>query len=198
MQGTIVDKHHRLALKLVTAAPSSLELTFSFGDATAEMIILRNTGYIRANARFWTSQGAPNVTRLAGRWIEVPAANAHSLTAGFGTFAPGTLARCLTEDHGTLTTAGRAQVDGRPVILVKDAGDKPGSSPSVLAVAATGAPYPLRFTATGGQRAGGRIDVCNTGKASDVHGMVRFSHFGRVAPIHAPKNVDRVPAAPTA
>ncbi|MDX6539889.1 MAG: hypothetical protein QOI71_1499, partial [Gaiellales bacterium] len=52
-------------------------------------------------------------------------------------------------------------------MVVADAGDAPGSTPTKLYVATMGPPYPLRLTETGRGRPGGRIDVCNTGKASN-------------------------------
>lgn len=195
MTGTIVQNGQRLALRLTTVAPRSLDLTLSITNATAEIISLPNAAYIRANARFWTLQAGAAAARLADRWIQVPPASAQSATSGLGVLAPQTLGRCLAENRGTLTAVGRAEIGGQPAVLVKDAGDKPGSAPGVLAVAATGTPYPLRYTTTGGQRAGGRIDVCNNGKATNAHGSVTFSQFGHVAAIQAPKNPVKAPGS---
>ncbi len=196
MQGTIAQNGQRMRLRLTTITkPKSLDLAFAIGGSAVELIELPDAGYVRANARFFRTHGGGRVVQLAGRWIQVPSANARTTTSSLGVFAPATLARCLAENHGTLSTAGETTVDGRRAILLKDAGDKPGSAPSVLAVAASGTPYPLRFTGTGRQRAGGRIDVCNNGKASDSRGSVTFGQFSQVAPIQAPKNVVR--AAPS-
>ena len=46
---------------------------------------------------------------------------------------------------------------------------------------------PLRYTATGGQRAGGRIDVYNDWTANNARGTLTFSQFGQVPAIEAPK-----------
>ncbi len=195
MQGTIAQSDRRVRLRLTTITkPKSLDLAFAIGGSALELIDLPAAGYVRANASFLRAHGGARAAQLAGRWIQVPTANARTTTSSIGVFAPATLARCLAENHGTLSTAGETTVDGRRAILIKDAGDKPGSSPSVLAVAASGPPYPLRYTGTGRQRAGGRIDVCNNGKPSDSRGTVTFSQFGQVPPIQAPKNVVR-PAA---
>lgn len=108
------------------------------------------------------------------------------------------MSRCLVEDHGTLTLAGRTTIDGHSAILLKDAGNSPGSSPGVLAIAATGPPYPLRLTALGGQRAGGPIDVCNDGKASNARGTITFSRFRGVPPIQAPQGAEQLAQGPKA
>ncbi|MGA2925749.1 MAG: hypothetical protein ABSG43_07100, partial [Solirubrobacteraceae bacterium] len=65
-----------------------------------------------------------------------------------------------------------------------------------LAVAATGVPYPLRYTTTGNQHPGGRIDVCNDGKASDARGTISFSQFGHVPPIHPPRSARQAAVGP--
>jgi hypothetical protein len=197
MQGTLAEDHQRLRLELATTSSMALDLTFSIGDATAELIGLPSGSYIRANTTFWKSHAGAAAARLANHWIQVPSSNARAVTSSLGALAPATLARCLVEDHGTLSLAGKTIVDGQSAIVLKDAGNAPGSSPSVLAVAATGAPYPLRYTATGGQRAGGRIDVCNDGKASDAHGVITFGQFGRVPPIRPPKGAQQPAAGPS-
>jgi len=128
----------------------------------------------------------------------VPASSARATTSSLGGFAPATLSRCLAENHGTLSIAGKSTIDGQPVILLNDAGNAPGSSRAVLAVAAAGTPFPLRYAATRGQRAEGRVDVCNDGKANDAHGTITFSQFGRIPPIKAPKDAVRLtPGAKT-
>ena len=39
-----------------------------------------------------------------------------------------------------------------------------------------------------GQRAGGSIDICNDGKASNTHGTLTISKFGTVPPIKPPQH----------
>ena len=198
MRGTITQGHQRLRLQLTTTGPTTIDLVFAIGKADAELISLPNSSYIRANATFWSTQGGAGAkaARLADRWIQVPSAAAGSVTKSLGSLAPATLARCLGEDHGRLSIAGRTTIAGRAAIVLRDAGNAPGSSPGQLAVAASGPPYPLRYTATGGQRAGGKVDVCNDGKANDARGSLTFSHFGHVAPIVPPANAQQTPQSP--
>lgn len=188
LRGVISQRHQRLRLSFTTNGKSSLKLGYATGGAAIQIITLPNSAYLRANRFFWTSHAGPRAATLANRWFQVPVASVHALTAALGPLAPSTVARCLVENHGRLTKAGRATVAGHKAILLKDAGNVPGSSPSLLAVAATGKPYPLRFAATGNQRAGGRIDVCNSGKASQARGQLRFSGFNAVGSIRPPQH----------
>jgi hypothetical protein len=198
MRGTITQSRQRLRLQLTTSGPTTIDLVFAIGKADAELIGLPNSSYIRGNVTFWSSQGGAGAkaARLADRWIQVPSAAASSVTKSLGSLAPATLARCLGEDHGKLSIAGRTTIGGQAAIVLRDAGNAPGSSPGLLAVAASGTPYPLRYTATGGQQAGGRVDVCNDGKANDARGSLTFSHFGHVAPIGPPANAQQTPQSP--
>jgi hypothetical protein len=186
MAGMIRQNGRTLRLRLATTAPASLRLSFSVGAADAELIGLPSGSYIRGNQAFWRSQAGSRAARLSGRWIQVPYSNARALTSSLGSLAPATLPRCLLEDHGRLSLAGHTTVQGRSALIVRDAGNAPGSAAGEIAVAAQGPPYPLRFVATGDQRAGGRIDVCNDGRASDARGTITFSGFGHVPAIRAP------------
>jgi hypothetical protein len=165
-----------------------LELALSGEGGRAELIALPNAAYVRANATFWKPRVGQRAATLANRWIQIPPAGAEAITASLGRFAPATLARCLVEDHGSLSVAGKTTVDGHPAVVLKDAGNVPGSAPGTLAVATSGPPYPLRATATAGQRAGGRVDVCNNGKAGNTHGTLTISHFGSVPPVKVPQH----------
>jgi hypothetical protein len=193
MRGTIMQGRQRLRLKLSTTSAAAIHLAVAFSGATVEEIGLPTGSYIRGNTTFWRSQAGAHAARFSNRWIQVPSRGAQSITSSLGTFAPTTLSRCLLEDHGTLSIAGKATIDGHLAILLQDAGDSPGSSPGTLAVAATGAPYPLRYTVTGGQRAGGHIDECNDGKATDARGTLTFSQYGEVPPIQAPAGAEPPP-----
>ena len=197
MRGTVIQNHQRIRLRVQTDSAGSLDFGFEAALVAVRVIVLPRTSYIRGNAAFWRSQGGGRLERLANRWVPAPSANVRSITSSLGSLAPATLSRCLLEDHGTLSTAGKATVAGRRAVLVKDAGNAPGSSRSVLAVAASGTHYPLRLVATGGTRPGGRVDVCNDGKGSDAHGTISFGQFNRVAPIRPPRNVAGRRTGPT-
>ena len=147
------------------------------------MIVSGSAGYLRGNAAFWAAQLGP---RGHARWIAVLPSHTRSFINSLGHFAPETVGRCFDEDHPTLTVAGQTTVDGQAAIVLRDAGNAPGSTPSLIDVAASGTPYPLRATATGGQRAGGRIDICNDGKPNNLRASLTFSQFGHVEAVRPP------------
>lgn len=195
MQGAIVADRQRIRLRIAVASRSDLEVGFSADRASVEIIALPGGSYIRGNRVFWAAHLGSRGVALSGHWVEAEPSSARALTSSLGPFAPATLSRCLTEDHGTLSVAGKTIIGGRPAVIVRDAGNAPGASPGTLAVATSGEPYPLRVTATGRQRAGGLIDVCNDGKAGTAHGSLMFSRFGAVKPISPPANA--IHAGPT-
>jgi hypothetical protein len=188
IQGVIVGGGQRVKLEIDEASASSVRVAFSVGTSSAQLIHTRGNSYFRANRAFWIAHGGASVQRLAGRWVDLPGAESRSFTKSLGGLGPATFARCLGEDHGALTIAGMTTVGHQRAIVVKDDGDAPGASPGTLAIASSGPPYPLALTETGGQRSGGRIDVCNQGKADNDRGMITLSHFGHVSPITPPSN----------
>ena len=156
------------------------------------MVRIGSATYLRGNRAFWIAQAGHSASAraravaLANRWITVAPANRKSVVGLLGTLGPQTLARCLREDHGRLTTTGHEKIGGREAVIVHDAGNAPGSTPDSIAAAASGPPYPLRYVATGYARRGGRVDVCNTGKGGGAKGTITFDQFGQIAPIQRP------------
>ena len=197
MQGSILQGSQRAKLKMTDASSTSLRISVVVGRTSWQLVRVDGGSYLRANRAFWAAHAPAAAAELADRWIEFPVASSRSLTASLGALAPNVLARCLTEDLGTLSIAQPTTIKHRRAIVVKDAGNVPGSAPGTLAIAASGPPYPLAFTVTGGQRAGGRIDVCNQGKATTATGMLTLGQFGHVPPITAPTNVLSLGRSPT-
>ena len=191
LRGTFTQNGKTSSVTLVATGSNSLRFTLAQGAKDFEIIDLPGAFYARGNAAFWQGQAhiGSRAALLAGRWIQVPPGLERQAVAALGKLAPQTISRCLVENHGTLTFAGQATVAGRRAIIIKDAGDVPGSSPGELAVAATGSPYPLRVTGTGPTRPGGPIDVCNDGKNPTTTGGATLSQFGTVPPINRPANV---------
>ena len=175
-----------LDFKLATAGANSVELSLSAGPSVAEIMDVPAGSFLRGSAAFWAAHLGPRGELLANRWVQVPPTTAQTFNSQLGRFAPATLARCLVEDHGTLSVAGRTTVDGRDAVVVRDAGNVPGDGPGTLAVAASGPPYPLQVTSTGPQHPGGVVDVCNDGKGGTLQGTLTFSDFGHVPPISPP------------
>jgi hypothetical protein len=192
MHADLTQNGDRSVVALTADGPRSYQATLTERGSMSGLITLPAASYLRGNRAFWNGQAGrkpgsrARAARLAGHWLKLTARGARSVTKSLGSLAPDVLARCLVEDHGTLTLAGRTTIAGTRAVIVKDAGDAPGATPSTIAVAASGSPYPLRYTATGRTRRGGRVDVCNTGKGGDSEGTIAFSQFGHVPVIQAP------------
>jgi hypothetical protein len=194
MQGTITKNGHTVAIAVTVDGAQSLKLSLSQGSGVAQMITTPTGSYLRANEAFWAPRLGARGQMLANRWFKVPPIEAGRLARGLGAFRPSTLARCLGEHHGTLSLAGRTTVDGVPAIQIRDAGNAPGTSPGLLAVAASGPPYPLRALETGSTRPGGPIDSCNAGGTGETRGSVTLSHFNHVPPVQAPRGALTIPS----
>ncbi len=186
--GNLRQAGQTMRLQIVDGGTNKVQVKLSQSGKSAEFIALAGATYIRANQAYWSAQVGPRAASLANRWIELPASANQQLTSGFGPFEPSTLARCLGEDLGTLSRDGITTVEGRPAVVVHQAGNAPGSSPGTLAVAATGPAYPLRLTSTGPTKPGGKVDACNDGKGGDTQGTLTLSDFGHAPAVTAPKH----------
>jgi hypothetical protein len=184
--GTLTQAGQATRLQIVEAGTSKLEVQLNGSGKSAEIIVLPGAGYVRANLAFWSAQAGAAAARLANRWIELPATASQQLTSSLGHLAPGTLSKCLGENLGTLSPGGTTSVDGASAVVVREAGNAPGSNPGTLAVATRGPAYPLRVTSTGPTRPGGTVDSCNTGKGGDTEGSLTLSDFNHPPAITVP------------
>jgi hypothetical protein len=196
MRADLVQDHQRTIIDMAEAGSRRYEASLTTGRSAFALIALPGSAFLRGNRAFWLGQAAPSPTtrarasRLAGHWLRVPASGSHAVTKSLGTLTPPRLARCLTEDHGSLSIAGHEMVGHTRAVVVRDAGNAPGATPSTMAVAASGSPYLLRYVATGATRRGGRIDVCNDGKGDGATGTITLTRFGRAPAIQAPAGAE--------
>jgi hypothetical protein len=71
--------------------------------------------------------------------------------------------------------------------VILDKGDRPGTSPGRLYIAATGEPLPLRTIATGPERPGGKKDPrCDSDTPTRAGDEVLFSRYDEPLDITAP------------
>lgn len=203
MHADLRQSAQRTLIALTSSGGRTVDATLATAGTVTEVINLPGASYLRGNDAFWRAQAGKSqaararAAKLANHWLQVPTSGAHSVTRSLGSLAPGTLARCLTEDHGTLSITGHTMIGRTPAVIVSDAGNAPGATPSTIAVAATGTPYPLRYEATGPTRPGGPIDVCNDGKGGDAEGTITFDQFGEIPPIQPPVGAEQAPGGPT-
>jgi hypothetical protein len=153
-------------------AAMKLDLHLQGGDATGTIseggnsIKLVGTGgklYVQASSGFWTQAGIPDSAAggLAGKWVIVPSSAAAQVLP----FTLSSLADELRHPSGATVkdAVSTSTLNGQKVVVVTQ------TDGSVLDVAATGTPYPLR--------------TVDKGKEA---GAVNASDFGKKVTITAP------------
>lgn len=176
-------------------ADGGVRVSLRYDGASAEMIVL-GTGavYVRGDAAFWEQSEAPAAVRdlLAGRWAKIPADGEATELAE--KLQPDVLADCLSDGLGTISLR-TDTLDGRPVVVIVDKGDKPGTEPGELSVAAAAPQLPLRVRQTGPSRPGGPPPdpKCSSDDTDDENGPVteadlRFSRWDEPVEIKAPED----------
>ena len=187
LEGTQGAGKKATEVKADVGLPSKLRLTIGQGNATASIIIVGGSLYIKANAAFWNQQGTGQAAQqLADRWLKTPAGSGElqSVTKDLDTK---TLAACLVKGHGTLEHGGKATVDGQEAVVIVDKGDRPGTNPGKLFVAASGEPLPLRTIATGPERPGGKKDPkCDDSTPTTAGDEATFSDYNEPLDLSAP------------
>jgi outer membrane lipoprotein-sorting protein len=187
MEGTQTIDHRKTAVRADLEPPSKIRLTFDQAGAAASIIAAGGSVYIKANQAFWKNQGVGGAgSTLAGKWFKAPTSGSDfkDLTKQLDV---ATLSRCLVKDHGTISKGGAATVNGEAAVVLLDKGDRPGSAPGKLFVAAKGDPLPLRIVATGEERPGGTKDpLCNDSGSRTHRGdtltLSRYNESLEIAP----------------
>jgi hypothetical protein len=192
--GTELDRGDNEPTKIAGTFTASgpADFTISGGKASARLIALPSALYIKANETYWKSAADKSdravAAKLAGKWIKMPASAGGDATSGLGDLSPKHIASCLDSHVGTLSNKGVKTVGGRKVVVLADAGDKPGSAPGQLWVdEQTG--LPVREVQTGPAKAGGKKDSACDDEWPPVtqKSDATLSRFGKTARITAPK-----------
>jgi hypothetical protein len=181
--------------KIVGSATASgdADYTITAGALQAHLIALPKTVYIKGNSAYWKGLGGKKsgsklASAFAGKWIKQPA---KSVDAGedLASLTPKRLATCLDSHVGTLTNKGVKTVGGREVVVLADAGDKPGTAPGELWLD-TKTSLPVREVQTGPAKAGGKKDsACDDDFPSKTQKSdIALSLFGKAPKIVAPKH----------
>ncbi|HEY6760868.1 MAG TPA: hypothetical protein VI318_15325 [Baekduia sp.] len=193
--GTELDKGDKAPTKIAGTFTSSgpADFTISGGKASARLIALPSALYIKANESYWKSVGDKSsraiAAKLAGKWIKMPASSGEDATSGLADLSPKHLASCLDSHVGTLSNKGvRTVGGGQKVVVLADAGDKPGTAPGQLWIdERTG--LPVREVQSGPAKAGGKKDSACDDEWPPVtqKSDATLSRFGKTAKITAPK-----------
>jgi hypothetical protein len=173
------------SVKADNGLPRELRLALRDRDASVSVVVVDGSFYINGNGAYWKKVDAgQGASFLADRWFKVPRSHGEDLTKALD---PRTFSRCLLTEHGSLARGGTATVDGKRAVVIVDKGDRPGSAPGKLYVAATGEPFPLRIIATGKQRPGGHKDPeCGDETPPSAGDEVIFSDYNEPLDVSAP------------
>lgn len=190
IEGTQTDGEGITRLEGDVAADGAIRLDLVQKGAVVNMIILdEETVYLRADEAFWKRSSAPPSVGelLAGRWAKVPADEETAELAE--QVQPDVIALCLGESVGT-TSIRSDTLDGDEVLVLVDKGDKPGTAPGELYVAADDPQLPLRVRQTGARRPGGppvdpRCDSDDEEGPED-RSDIRLSRWNEPVTIEAP------------
>jgi hypothetical protein len=177
----------RMAADVFASGQAALNLTDGAAKARV-LLLLPSAVYIKGNRAYWEAGGGSALAgKVSGRWVKAPPATGKALKPVVEAFTPKRLAECTYTGSGTLSVKGTDTIDGQKVVVLRDAGDKPGAIPG-LSYVTTRAPYlPLRAVSTGKRRPGGVVDKrCQTDKDPGA-GEVMFSRFDTVPEITVPK-----------
>jgi hypothetical protein len=194
LAGTETDKDGTsLKLSGVVTASGPADVVLTSAGRTAHIIALPKAVYIKANGAYWKAnlpkKEASLASKLAGKWIKEAAKEGSDATSLFSDSSPKKAASCLDSHVGTLTNKGEKTVAGGKVIVIADAGDKPGTAPGEIWLdEKTG--LPVRQSQTGPARAGGQKDsACDDDWPSPTKtSSYTLSKFGKAPKVVAPKH----------
>jgi hypothetical protein len=181
---TDADGHARLTGDVSASGDSRLKEVL--GKQVIEVRVVGTRAYLRANRAYWSSESVGALAgKLAGHWIVVPGGD-KSVKALSNSLTPKRLAYCARHSAGTVTKAGTTLLGGRRVIVLKGEGDRPGTNPGRLYVAASGPTLPLRIVQTGPAKPGGKDTRCTDSTDTTTASDARLSAFGKPVPVTAP------------
>ena len=163
-------------------------LTGSDGGGHFEMSLVGGVVYLDADTGFYNQIGQSDLGQLAGQWVIPP--GSYPLVIAVQQYAdakqlPGCLFGGAT---GTLAAGGTTSVLGEPAIVVHDSGDKPGTTPTDVAVSLVGTPYPVLVTILGPQQAGAQPSACALAGSQVTHGSAQLSRFNLGVTVTPPPN----------
>jgi hypothetical protein len=174
---------HSIGLDLTIVPDKGATGSMTIGGTKVDLIVVGKNGYLRASPAFWQKyakqagggQAASFAATLFGnKWLKFPAGN-----KDFGALTDPTKAnslfKSLTSNNGKLENQGETTYKGQSVVAIQSS-KKNGT----LYVAATGTPYPVALTKTGG-KTGGAVTFDGWNKAVKLaapQGALNLSQFG--------------------
>ncbi len=192
LSGVSVTKDDRSHYEGETTADGRMRATYRDKDGTLSVIAIGRATWLKGDQRYWRKVGgaaARSSRVLSGRWVKLPPSAGSPLREDVLRLLPERQAYCLPKNLGTLSLDGTRIWKGRKVIVLRDAGDQPGTTPSELWIAATGPAVPLRELQHGRQKPGGVFDgLCDDRDEDTLRSSTSIDGYDAVAPIVPPKN----------
>lgn len=193
LTGTVHDQDGLTNVSGDVALPRHLDLTLHNGAKQIEVIIIASDIYMKANSAFWksVSAGGPPLEKLlSDKWVKAGGKQAPDLGKFASILDPATIGHCFVGPRiGTLTKVGTDKVGGKPVIVLEDKGDKPGTQPGRVYISTEGSPLPVRAVQTGPTTPGGTPDAScgeKTVNTSSGTGELLFTNYDKSVSIQAP------------
>jgi hypothetical protein len=173
----------KLDISADLVAPSTVSGTITQGGVTGHFVFAGGHVYLQGRDFLQSLAGQQTATAIGDRWVVAPASAAAS---GVGQIADmQKFADCLVQNHGTLSKS-TGKLGGQDAVVLTDKGDKPGTQPSRLYVAAGGTPYPLKLEITGPTTPGAPAGATCTSSGGGSTGSLSFSDYGKSYSIAAP------------
>lgn len=141
--GSVVARGAPITLDLNLAAGKGASGRLSERGLSFQMIVVKQTVYIKGSDSFWRQFGGNAAAQLFhGKWLRGPATGELASLAALADLQ--NLFKDLVSNHGRLTKGATSTVNGQKVVAVKDM-----TSGETLYVATTGKPYPIKIAKTG-------------------------------------------------
>ena len=145
MKGSTKDGNELLAVDMtLTAKGAKGKLRGPMGgkNVTMEMVFVGGKVYVRGQQLWMAAGGKALVRKMGTKWKVLDAKG----MPGSGFLSLPAMAKGLSKPKGKVVKLKPAMLGGQKVIRLMDSGDR-----SVMFIAATGKPYPLRMAEAGGK-----------------------------------------------
>jgi hypothetical protein len=150
--GIVLQGNQTTSLDLSAATNDHGQGSVTVNGQQIKLIRLGPTVYMSASKKFWSQSVSPTAAQLfAGKWIAGPVTNKDFASLGKFLDYPTLMNQLLGGKPSSVVSAGTTTYRGRKVTVLKN---KSGGGSGTVYVAASGQPYILRISQTGGSSNG--------------------------------------------
>ena len=186
--GTQTDADGDATITGDVTASGAARLKEVLGKQVVEIRVVGRRAYLRAEPRLLGlrqhgERARGEARRPTGSSFRTATRSVKALR---DSLTPKGLAYCARQSTGTVTKAGTKLLGGRRVIVLKAKGDRSGTNPGTLYVAASGPMLLLRIVQTGAAKPGGKHTRCTDASDTTTASDARLSAFGKPVHVAAP------------